>query len=288
MISPTLPNTSARQTGQWLSLVAILVFTVIVMALAGCAFPGLNDQARQGEIGRFAQRNLWACASAVPDAAPILETVHKKPLDGKVIVIDPGHQRQANLEQEQIGPGSGTTKEKMTLGTHGVSTGVYEYELNLEVSIKLKRRLEQEGATVYMTRETHDVNTSCIERAQWANSKNPQLVLRIHADGGPTGTEHGFLTLVPQNNQWCAPIYAASMQAGKDVHAACLKATGAQDRGVVERGDLTGFNWSTVPVILVEMGYMTTPDEDELLQTDEYQAKLVEGMTEGTITFCQR
>lgn len=53
------------------------------------------------------------------------------------------------------------------------------------------------------------------------------------------------------------------------------------NRGVIERNDLTGFNWSKVPVVLVEMGFMSNPEEDRLLSDDNYQNKLAEGLCKG-------
>jgi N-acetylmuramoyl-L-alanine amidase len=44
---------------------------------------------------------------------------------------------------------------------------------------------------------------------------------------------------------------------------------------------MTGFNWSTIPVCLIEMGYMTNSEEDHLLATDEYRDKCAAGLAEG-------
>ncbi|MBY6839396.1 N-acetylmuramoyl-L-alanine amidase, partial [Clostridium botulinum] len=51
--------------------------------------------------------------------------------------------------------------------------------------------------------------------------------------------------------------------------------------GVIEREDMTGFNWSKVPVVLVEMGFLSNAEEDKLLNTEEYKIKIVQGLTEG-------
>jgi N-acetylmuramoyl-L-alanine amidase len=54
-----------------------------------------------------------------------------------------------------------------------------------------------------------------------------------------------------------------------------------QNRGVVEHSDMTGFNWSKVPVILVEMGFLSNPTEDKLLSSEDYESKLAEGLCNG-------
>ena len=59
------------------------------------------------------------------------------------------------------------------------------------------------------------------------------------------------------------------------------QATGARTENVHVSDYYSGLNWSTVPSILVEMGYMSNPDEDEKLCSPEYQAQLVKGMVDG-------
>ena len=95
----------------------------------------------------------------------------------------------------------------------------------------------------------------------------------------------GLLTLVPAKNQWTGPIVTSSARAGRDVRAATLAATGAKDRGITPRSDMSGFNWSTVPSVIVEMGVMTNAAEDRRLSTAAYQQKLAVGMAAGIARF---
>ena len=48
---------------------------------------------------------------------------------------------------------------------------------------------------------------------------------------------------------------------------------------------MTGFNWSKVPVVLLEMGFMTNPEEDAKMETDEYREKIVSGIVNGLIKY---
>ncbi len=64
-----------------------------------------------------------------------------------------------------------------------------------------------------------------------------------------------------------------------------MAATGATNRGLMVRSDMTGFNWSDVPVIIPEIGFMTNPAEDRLLATAAYQDKIVQGLTKGILAY---
>jgi N-acetylmuramoyl-L-alanine amidase len=66
---------------------------------------------------------------------------------------------------------------------------------------------------------------------------------------------------------------------------ALVSATGAADRGVVRRSDLTGFNWANVPAVLVETGFLTNPAERHLLNSAAYQQRVAVGLTAGIASF---
>lgn len=203
-----------------------------------------------------------------------------------VVVIDPGHQAKPNSDQEPIGPGSTQTKAKVSSGTRSVNTGSPESELVLTVALKLRNALEAEGITVVMTRTSQDVDISNMERAQVANAARADLFVRIHADGATDTSVHGILMLYPASIKgWTDDIAADSKRAARLALDALVAATGARDRGLSERGDITGFNWSDVPVILPEIGLMTNPAEDALLATDAYQDKIVRGLTEAILNY---
>ena len=86
-----------------------------------------------------------------------------------LICIDPGHQGKGNREMEEIAPGSSKKKVKVADGTAGVATRKNEYELTLEVGLKLKDAFKRKGYKVLMTRETHNVNISNKERSLMTN-----------------------------------------------------------------------------------------------------------------------
>ena len=205
-------------------------------------------------------------------------------LAGISIGIDPGHQARANSEQEPVAPGSKETKAKVASGTQGVSTRVPEYVTNLEVSLKLRDALEALGATVYMTRETHDVDISNMERAILFNERNVDLALRVHCNGANDKSVHGAGTYARKTGEG----QAESERAATWILDSLCAATGARRDGVFLRDTYTGQNWSTVPCVMVEMGYMSNPEEDEKLNDPAYQDLLVSGMVEGICQYFER
>lgn len=205
-------------------------------------------------------------------------------LAGKIICLDPGHCVTSVRRQERISPLSDQTKSAFVGGTSG--NGMTEQALNLMVGLKLRDRLQAEGATVIMTRTESEVTLDNIERAQIANDAGADVCIHIHADGSDNRSVHGVSVLVPNGDLLYTPdIVQPSAHLGALLLREVCTATGAHNRGISHRSDLTGFNWSTVPTVFIEMGFMTNPEEDALLQSSDYQDKLVQGMTQGLLAY---
>lgn len=204
----------------------------------------------------------------------------------KLIAIDAGHQSKGNSEKEPIGPGSSITKPKVSSGTRGIATDVPEYELNLVIALKVKEELMDRGYEVYMIRETHDVNLSNRERAEMANESGADIFIRIHADGSENSSVSGTSTLYPsKKNPYVAELYEDSYALSKAIVDSMCDRTGAKNRGAIARDDMSGINWCTIPVSIIEMGYMSNKKEDKLMQNEEYQDKMVQGICDGIDTY---
>ena len=242
-----------------------------------------------GEAGEAPGEDATAQEPAdcsVCETTPQPEEKSVQEANGYIIVIDAGHQKKGNSEKEPIGPGASETKAKVAGGTSGAASGLKEYELTLTVAQKLESELLERGYQVIMVRTTHDVDMSNSERAQVANEAGADAFIRIHANGSEDTSVNGAMTICQTaSNPYNGDYYQSSRELSDAVLDALVAETGCKKQYVWETDTMSGINWCQVPVTIVEMGYMTNPEEDTLMATDEYQDKLAEGMANGIDTF---
>lgn len=198
----------------------------------------------------------------------------------KKIYIDPGHQIRANASQEPVGPGSSTTKMKVTGGCVGVATGIPEYVFTLDVGLKLRDALLKKGYDVEMSREIHDIDISNVQRAQKGNASGANICIRIHADSFTNSSLRGASVLYPSEaNPYPIRDQAAkSRRLAENLLTEYCNYTGIASRGLYVRDDLSGTNWSIIPTVLIECGFFSNPQEDVMMNTPATQKKMVNGM----------
>lgn len=276
----------------------LCVILAVLICLTGC---GAKDPKTASSVG-----NINFVASNVSDVSFIMEQTktaaiqkaeevaeqirveqeQKNPRKGYLIAIDAGHQAQGNSEKEPIGPGATESKAKVAGGTRGVVTGIPEYELTLQVSLKLRDALEEKGYQVLMIRETNDVNISNAERATVANEAGVNAFIRIHADGSESSSAAGMMTICQTpSNPYNGELYQQSRALADCILNQTAAATGGVKRNVWETDTMSGINWAKVPTTILEMGFMTNPSEDQQMASEDYQMKIVEGIVKGMDAF---
>ncbi len=203
-------------------------------------------------------------------------------LAAALICLDPGHATLPSVgrQVEPIGPGSRVLKIKDGGGAAG------EAPVALAIARRTRALLEREGLRVALTRTGTGYRGGNIARARFCNTRRAALMIRIHADGSTDPSRHGLSTLYPALHRgWTDDIYAASLRAARLVQRELVRTTGASDLGLVQRGDLTGFNWADVPVVLVETGFLSNPAERTKLESASYQERIARGLAAAARAF---
>lgn len=197
------------------------------------------------------------------------------------VAIDAGHQKKGDSRKEPIGPGAKTKKAKVASGTRGAATKVPESKLTLSAAKRLEKELKKRGYKVYMVRRKQNVNISNKKRAQLVNQSGASICIRLHADAAGKKVRGASALFPTKKNPYVKKLSRRSKKLSKDVLKSYCKATGIKNRGLFGRDDLTGTNWSKVPVTLIEMGFMTNKKEDKKMQKKSVQKKMAKGIADG-------
>ena len=211
------------------------------------------------------------------------------PLDGKVIVIDPGHGGgDAAALSRQVTNGRGGTKDCGTTGT-STDAGFPEHVFAWDVANLLSARLAAQGATVVMTRPDDSGSAPCVDaRAALANDRHPAAIVSIHADGAPS-SGHGFHV-----NYSAPPLNAAqgepSLRLAADMRDALVAAGDTEStylgtNGLYGRSDLAGLNLAEYPAVLVELGNMRNADDAARMTSEQGRADYAAALANGTVAF---
>ena len=201
-----------------------------------------------------------------------------------VVAIDPGHQGNwvDMSETEPNGPGSSEMKAKATTGTQGSFSGKAEYELNLEISLLLRDELEKRGYRVILTREDNDTAISNAERAQMAYEEGGDIYVRIHANGSDDAGVQGALAMVPSsNNPYIPELAEDSYTLAECILSAYCEKASFTSLGIQYYDNMTGINWSKLPVMILEMGFMTNQSDDLRMSDASVQPLMAEGIADG-------
>lgn len=258
----------------------LLIIWVLAAATVGCA-----EQSQQTFAPEWPSSLQPATDPSSQPTQP--ETPPKVPI---VVCIDAGHQQSAIWDTEPNGPGSDVMKAKLSSGTQGVVSKIPEYQLNLDISLLLEQELTLRGYQVVMIRRTNDCPLSNAQRAQVANESGADVFVRIHANGSENPAVNGMLCCAPtKNNPFLSEqVITQSIRLSEVMVEQFCLATGANNQGIYSVDTMTGINWCQIPVTIVEMGYMSNPEEDAKMATQEYREKMVAGIANGIDAYFEK
>ena len=209
--------------------------------------------------------------SAVPHATAA------GPLDGAIIVVDPGH-------------GGQRSSKSYTGGTRGVVSKLTESELNLRVAFELEKLLKENGATVYMTRvadhrmsrEGGPRSDELQARIDYFHHFGPHFFLSVHHNAGSPGSGH---TALYKKDAPDGSLYQAL---AKTVNDALEGAVPGPKNALIDRtGDSPYYilGHTDIPGTIAESGFMTNKKFDELSNTPEYPKQEAAAICKGAIKY---
>ena len=178
--------------------------------------------------------------------------------------------------------------------TGAISQGVREKDLTLSVYNKVSSKLASLGFTV-LTSRTTDKDVDLVDRAEEANNAGADMLLSIHFNSGGRGVARGIETYyyqsqadipskINQANHNNPERLEKSKKLALKVQQNLLYQTGASDRGV-KRASFAVLRETSIPSILVELGFLDNPEELSKIRTSEYQDRLANGIVDGIIAY---
>ncbi|WP_411078800.1 N-acetylmuramoyl-L-alanine amidase [Streptomyces sp. cmx-18-6] len=290
------PNRRARP------LLVAAALAALCLTVAGCGGgPDTTDGA-----GAASPRPRGDTASATPPApgadpseAPSpTGPLPRGPLTGRTVVIDPGHNPRNREHTEEINRQVDIGTGRKECDTTGTSTeaGYAEAAFTLDVSYRLRKLLEAQGARVLLTHDDDRPFGPCIdERARIGNEAKADAVVSVHADGSAVGNR-GFHVILPApvkgGGADTSKIVKSSADLGARIAGNFVRATQSAPAdyigggtGLDTRDDLGGLNLSTVPKVFVECGNMRDPKDAALLTSASWRQKAAHGMADGIAGF---
>lgn len=272
-------------------IISFSLLIVFLISLAGCGKSSENTEST--EQSKATSQSVTSTNTENTTEKKATESSTTKPtekkgiLSGFKVLLDAGHGCSGNYVEPKYKGASDSevTYENSSTGATGVVTKKREGDLTLEIALKLQKKLQNLGADVLMIRTKKTTPMSLIQRAEYGNKHKVDLAFRIHADGLDDQSVNGASTLYPSAEHINNKIAEKSKNIASIIQREYIKSTGLADRGTVERNDLVGFNFTTVPSILLELGFMTNPEEDRKMSDKKFQEKMVDGITNGMIAY---
>nr|WP_243708717.1 N-acetylmuramoyl-L-alanine amidase [Actinomadura sp. GC306] len=210
-------------------------------------------------------------------------------VDGKVIVVDPGHNGGNADHPEEINKQVSVGNGRKACDTTGTTTadGYTEHAFTWDVANRLAKVLRDKGAEVEFTRESDDGVGPCItERAATGGRVGADAAVSVHGDGGP-GSGRGFHVIVPVAVGENAGIVDGSVRLGQAIREAYRAGTGMPystyigEDGLDRRDDLGGLNLAKVPTTFIECGNMSNPEDAAKMSDPSFRQRMADSIAQG-------
>lgn len=254
------------------------------------ASPAGSADAPPGEGAAGTASDPASSAGSTGSANPVSESGRSRPLAGKVVVVDPGHNGQNYRHPAEINKKVNVLTQWKACDTTGTATanGYSEAAFTWDVSQRLAAILKSRGATVKLTRADNSGVGPCItQRAAIGNRARADAAISVHADGSGAAN-HGFHVIMPEKiGGPVDPVVGASKKLGLNVRDAFRSGTGLSystyigRQALDYRKDLGGLNLSTVPKIFIECGNMKNPAEAAKFQRAAFRQRIALSLANG-------
>lgn len=248
-------------------------------------------------LPRLALAALAAMAAPPARVEPL--PVPARPLEGAVVVLDPGHDggnaSHPGVVNRLVDAGFGRRKACNSTGTE-TGDGYTEHAYTWDVAQRLAQVLRDEGARVVLTRSGDDGVGPCVDqRAAVGNAAGATLVVSIHGDGNTSPGARGFHVIAAPRMAGGPEVVADSArlaQALRDAFAAGTQMpvatyTGGGE-GLTVRPDLGGLNLSRRPAVMIETGNLRHPVDAGLLRDPVFREQEAVALAEGIRQYLAR
>ncbi|MFP8964128.1 N-acetylmuramoyl-L-alanine amidase [Streptomyces nanhaiensis] len=282
-------------------LVALSIALPVCLA-GGLVWLSVRDTEAGGAHGApEAPGPSGASRASSPGPSPEKPDGEGGPLEGTVVVLDPGHNPDNREHTREIARRVDAGTHRKECDTTGTSTdsGYAEASFTLDVARRARTLLEGLGAEVEFTHDGDRPYGPCVdERARAGNEAGADAVVSVHADGSGEG-DRGFHVILParvtEGSADTRRITGPSRRLGEHLAGAFAEATGsgpagylggsAAETGLVVRDDLAGLNLSRVPKVFLECGNMRDPREARRLADPQWRQRAARGIAEGVRAF---
>ncbi len=231
---------------------------------------------------------------AVALVAVLVPTAGARDLEGRTVVLDPGHNGgnwdHPTMISRQIWAG-GLWKDCDTFGAR-TRDDYREAEHNWDVALRLRALLRERGARVVLTRPSNDGVGPCIpRRAAIGNRVRADAAVSIHADGAEGQSLRGFHVIVPKATDQSPRMVARSLQLGIAIrnalrdHGPTPVSNYQGEDGLIARDDLGGLNLSRVPKVFTEIGNMRQDEDAAILSSEAGRQQEAEAIARGIARF---